>query len=100
MEPKYTVLNPFIINILNLVHDKPSTSQTSESSKTQGTTKVITNFQNKVLSQINSVFAEDDPDEDHTHVIKKKIKPFEITAQVSFTFLNIIHCLFRIESSR
>ncbi|KAI6189623.1 hypothetical protein M3Y97_00028700 [Aphelenchoides bicaudatus] len=64
------------------VYEKPSTSsQPTESSKPQGVTKLLTTFQNKVLSQVNSVFAEDDPDEDHTHVIKKKIKPFEITAQ-------------------
>jgi hypothetical protein len=50
-----------------------------EASKSQG--KVLTTFQSKVL-KVNSVFADEDHDDDQTHVIKKKIKPFEITAQV------------------
>ncbi|CAD5230968.1 unnamed protein product [Bursaphelenchus xylophilus] len=53
---------------------EPSTSQNGEK-------KVVTSFQQKVISQTISVFGEDDPDEENTHVIKKKIKKFEITHQ-------------------
>jgi RNA-binding protein 25 len=38
-------------------------------------------FQSKVLSKVNSVFAEPDEDEDAKRVVKKKLKPFEITVQ-------------------
>lgn len=38
-------------------------------------------FQSKVLSKVNSVFAEADEDEDAKRVVKKKLKPFEITVQ-------------------
>jgi hypothetical protein len=70
-----------------LGYEKPSTSSNlpPEPPKPHGTSKVITTFQSKVLSQVNSsVFAEDDPyEEKNIHVIKAKLKPFEITAQVN-----------------
>lgn len=42
--------------------------------------KVVTSLHQKVISQVNSVFGEEEDDE-HTHVIKKKIKMIEITEQ-------------------
>ncbi|KAI6236784.1 hypothetical protein M3Y95_00195000 [Aphelenchoides besseyi] len=60
--------------------DQPSTSTAPENSK-GGQPKVITTFQSKVLSQVSTVFGDDEPEDDEVHVIKKKMKPFEITAQ-------------------
>lgn len=69
----------------------PSTSV--DTTRAQAPGKVLTTLQSKVLSQVNSVFAEDEPEEeDPHHVIKKKIKPFEITAQVNnfSSFINFV----------
>ncbi|KAI6200061.1 hypothetical protein M3Y96_00693400 [Aphelenchoides besseyi] len=60
--------------------DQPSTSTAPENSK-GGQPKVITTFQSKILSQVSTVFGDDEPEDDEVHVIKKKMKPFEITAQ-------------------
>lgn len=42
---------------------------------------LTTSIQQKVISNVISVFGEEDPDEESTHVIKKKMKKFEITHQ-------------------
>ncbi|CAD5225681.1 unnamed protein product [Bursaphelenchus okinawaensis] len=67
----------------SFVEDKKLTKvDTPETSGSQNghERKVVTQFQQKVISQTISVFGDDDMDDD-THVIKKKIKKFEITHQ-------------------
>lgn len=56
-----------------------------ESSGSPAPMKIVTTLQQKTITTtLNGVFEEDEEEEDTLHQIKKKIKPFEITREVSF----------------